>query len=231
MSVEAHPRRSWHRGSFTSRLGKPAVDALFVVGHQITYPPGARLSTQGEATPPVRVVLDGVVKVFRLAQPEGSPVLVNVAGPGDLLSVEAALLRRQSHTSHVAGIRTDCLVINQTKFRNFAERHPGVHKALTETMAAQVALREAALAFANYSVRGRVIAFLSRMQAVFGRPSPWGIELDVGLSHIDLASAVGASVHAVAKVLAELRNEGVLITGYRRMYVKVDLRELISKES
>ncbi|WP_170156089.1 Crp/Fnr family transcriptional regulator [Umezawaea tangerina] len=224
-----HSERNWLSDSFLRKLHTVDVKALFDVGHRIRFATGVSLTTQGEATPSVRVVLSGAVKVFRLAQPESTPMLVNLGGPGELLGVEAVLLRKQSHTGHVASIPTECLVINQSTFRNFVDDRPPVKDVLLAIMAKQLTLREVALAFATHNVRRRLLAFLARLQFVYGKDSLRGTELDLGLSHGDLAAAVGASEASVATVLAELKQEQVLSTGYKKIYVKQDLRKLLRK--
>lgn len=220
----------WLQDSFLHQLPSVDLRALFAIGHQAPFTPGSSLTTQGEKTPPVRVVLTGVVKVVRLAQPESPPMLVNLGGPGELLGAESALLRKQSHASHVASTPTECLVINQSRFRNFADDRRAVKDVLLRIMSKQLTLREVALAFATHNVRRRVLAFLARLQFVYGRDSKWGTDLDLGLSHADIASAVGASEAAVADVLARLKKEGVLETGYKRMFVKQDLRQVLRRD-
>lgn len=68
-------------------------------------------------------------------------------------------------------------------------------------------------------VKGRISSTLLRLAKEYGRPSPQGttIDIDIDLTHQDLANLVNASRVMVTNVLGSLRQEGAIETRGRRI--------------
>jgi CRP-like cAMP-binding protein len=64
---------------------------------------------------------------------------------------------------------------------------------------------------ARPSLERRLLGILTLLAEQFGRPTSEGVRIDVGITHTQLASAVGATRSTVTRLLGRLRRRGLLI--------------------
>ncbi len=64
---------------------------------------------------------------------------------------------------------------------------------------------------ARPSLERRLLGILSLLAEQFGRPTSEGTRIEVGITHYQLASAVGATRSTVTRLLGRLRRRGLLI--------------------
>ena len=81
--------------------------------------------------------------------------------------------------------------------------------------------------FAAFPAEIRLARVLVDIAWSCGQPTEEGLTIAVALSQPELATMIGASEATVQKVLRELRENGIIRTGYRRITV-VDLPALRS---
>ncbi|MFC9256194.1 Crp/Fnr family transcriptional regulator [Amycolatopsis thailandensis] len=212
-------------GDFLAAVTERQRQRLLDLGKHVDHVAGSTLLNQGDPAPPVLILRSGFVKALRAAQGGTSPMIVDLLGAGDVLGVEDCLARRSSQLSYVATKPARVLEIPQNAFRGFLDDDKQAMALITVDLAVRLRLRNVALGFATAKVRSRLTAYLTRLQALHGIPGDGGVVIDVGLNHADLASAIGASAASVNAVMAKLKNEGFLATGYKTIHVKKRLRE------
>lgn len=180
----------------------------------------------GQTGAPVVIVLDGVIKVFR-ARWDGPDVLVNVAGPGDVLNAEESLTGTATITRFAWAGNAVLLAIPHKKFRGLHTCDEEIQRALSLTLAQRVQALTIQRGHAGRKVEQRLWAFLVDLGRRHGTQTPDGhIALRVGLTQADLAAAVGASSNSVESAMRKLRTAGKLTTGY----AQVILHELPTEE-
>ncbi|WP_199440487.1 Crp/Fnr family transcriptional regulator [Umezawaea beigongshangensis] len=220
----APPRKRWLRGSLLDELPAHTAEELLAQGRPTTFAVGATLAEQGNRnSPPVFVVLTGVVKATRTALPDSPPTLLGLYLPGNVPGAATALLSAQSHVTYTAVKATTAIAVPRDVFVSFMRTRHEALNALCTALAHEVCLRDAALSCATLDVRSRLIAFLARQQVIGGVRTQQGVMLSLGLSQSDFAAAIGASEPAVSKTLNTLKREGVLSIGYKCLYIKKPL--------
>ncbi|MGM1059747.1 Crp/Fnr family transcriptional regulator [Saccharothrix sp. Mg75] len=220
----ANAGERWRRGSMADRLPEQVRTQLFALGRVLSYPAGAILSEQGSRRPPVFLLLGGVVKGCRTAQPDSPPMLLNLFLSGDAPGTADAVLNAPGHVTYIATKATTALAIPRQAFKSFFEERSAAANVLAAVLARELQLRDRSLAYAPMPVEDRLIAFLERYSRLYGtRSASDEVHLDLGLAQADLAAAIGASAPSVAKVLNRLRDEGKVAIGYRSLFIKKPL--------
>lgn len=143
----------------------------------------------------------------------GGESLVGSRGPGDILGEQAALDGGTHGQSVRAVTASSLLSLPGGLFLELLRTHPGVSIALHRVHVQR--LREAdsmRLEQASLTVSGRVAR---RLLAMCDTTS----EHEVPISHMELASWIGASREAVTKALVGLRRRGLVETARGRITV------------
>ncbi|ALG12319.1 Crp/Fnr family transcriptional regulator [Kibdelosporangium phytohabitans] len=208
----------WLEDSFMAELPLSALQRLERCAwllnssdHDVT---GQRLA--GEDLAPVLVVLTGAVKIFH-ARWDGPDVLVNVAGPGDVLNAEEVLTGSRTITRLEWNEHAHLMGVSHRKFREILDRDEDIRHALVRTMARRVQELTAQRGHIGRRVDQRLWAFLVQLARRHGMARADGVVLQVGLTRPDLAAAIGASANSVDTAIVRLRKAGMVTTGYASM--------------
>ncbi len=194
-------------------------------GRLVRLPVGTRVIVQENPTPPVYFLLSGIVKLQRAA-PEGSEnraMIVDVAGPGNLLGAEAALCGGSSHLTCVVSKDVRAFEVAQNTFVQYLADNPSALQKVARGATRSVIARDASLAYAISGVETRLVAFLACMFRRFGsagssrRVRP---HVDIGFTHTDLGDAIGASEGAVERAIKALKKQEIISTGYKVIYLR-----------
>ena len=205
-----------------SSMGLPraAASALFERHMLVRYPKGSELFTKGSPADVVFAVLTGLVKVHS-KQAGSDPVLIELAGPGDLLgyadfadadgsrsqlfeataltNTSIALFTRHQVSEVLKGLEADALL-------KMAEA--------INSMWSSVVYRYAT--FLGMSLRKRLEVVLGELAERFGVPDSRGTLLLPELAQEELAEMIGSSRPMVSKLLTEMTEHGMLIREGRR---------------
>jgi CRP-like cAMP-binding protein len=109
-------------------LSQKDLRFLSKVAHQMTYEPGARLTSQDEMGVTFFVVIEGEVDVV-----VGGKVRSRL-GPGDHFGEMSIIDRAPRSADVIAATPLRCLVFTQWEFRPFLKEHPDVAWALLEVL-------------------------------------------------------------------------------------------------
>lgn len=226
--IHAYTGTPWPSDVYLSRLDRSLHDELWNVGRPRAHRAGEWIASQFAQPDSVAVVLSGYVKTVREARAGSRPMMVALSGPGDLLGAEAHWTGKARHVGHLSSKDGDLLVVGREGFKAFLEI-PAAHQALTDLFARRAVLRDASLAFATHKVNIRLLAFLARMEALYGLRTDRGVLLDLGLNCVDVSSAIGASVPAVTKALKELKDDGVLTVHPKKVLIRKNLKGVLDR--
>jgi CRP/FNR family transcriptional regulator, cyclic AMP receptor protein len=177
-----------------------AVGDLLVVRRGLWRPPAGPLAV---------LLLDGPMLLERAV---GGAVGVELLGEGDIV-----LLSRPSHDGFLELVTSwqafDELrvVLLDARFARAARQWPGLGVALMER-AEQRIERMAALSAIGGLVRvdARILLALWQLSERWGRVTPDGVHVPIGLTHRLLANLVGARRPSVTTAITELQREGRL---------------------
>jgi DNA-binding transcriptional ArsR family regulator len=161
------------------------------------YKAGERIRLGPES---VLEVISGVVALTILHE-DGAEVLLGLLGPGQVLaghSRDVGYLQCHAHADTAVWVQPWSKAVLQP---GFAERL----RDRLRTLEAWAAMQ------ARPSLERRLLGILSLLAEQFGRPTSQGVEIEVGITQSQLASAVGATRSTVTRLLGRLRRRGLLI--------------------
>jgi CRP/FNR family cyclic AMP-dependent transcriptional regulator len=205
-----------------SSMGLPrsAAAALLERHMLVRYPKGAELFSMGSPADVVFAVLTGLVKVHS-SRPGSDPVLVEIAGPGDLVGYAdfADADGGRSQLFEATALSNTCVALftRHQIAEVLKSLEPEALLRITESinsMWSSVVYRYAT--FLGMSLRKRLEIVLGELAARFGVPDSRGTLLLPELAQEELAEMIGSSRPMVSKLLTEMTERGLLIREGRR---------------
>jgi CRP-like cAMP-binding protein len=202
------------------RLGDFGIPGKFVdeiIGHHtmVNYNKGAMVFLQGSPADVMFWVFAGLVKVY-CPRFDGTRILVNIAGPGDLIGHVDYIDSRGRHAQvfEVEAL-TKCSVALFTREYVIKLLQSLDHAALLQIIERlNTAWSSTAQWFGTFlgmSFRERLEVVLNELGSKFGVRDSRGILLVPELAHADLADMIGSSRPMVSRLIAEMTEEGFLL--------------------
>jgi len=193
------------------------TELLSAVSSQRLHIQGRIFLREGEAASQVTVVLEGWAKAVALT-PAGEVVL-RIYGPGDIVGAAAAASGQREAESVTFLVRGRTVQLSASDFNLLLLRNPGIARALNAVMQDRLQQADETVRSQFYTPTVRLVHRLLGLAERFGVAAPDGVTIPVELSQTDLGSWTGVSRVTVARVLRELRNIGLISTGYRRITI------------
>lgn len=209
----------WPAQTLLGMLGEAAREELLGLGNPREYLPDGVLMLEGDRTTEVMALLDGWAKVVGSTE-DGGHALLSLRIGGDLVGEQAALDNSPRSATVISAGVTVVQVISQQEFLRFLDRRPDVSVAVSRALSGKLrwATRRR-VDFSGLPVMTRLARVLSELGRLYGRPGENGIEFGYTLTQPELAAMVGASEPSVHKVLRQLRQDGIVVTGYRQVVI------------
>jgi len=211
-------------GSYLDRLPPQVRGQLLALGTERRFAGGRRLMREGDRAAHVELLTRGFVKITAIV--EGVETLLAIRVPGDILGETAALTGRPRTATVTSCGRVTSVVVTQVAFHDFMRRNPQAALYMAATMGERLQwANERRADFAAYPAEVRLARLLAEIAETIGHHSAEGIVIGVGLSQPELATMIGIAEATAQKVIRDLRREGAITTGYRKITV-VDLDRL-----
>ena len=203
-------------------LGLAPELANDIIGHYtlVNYNKGAMIILQGSPAEVLFYVITGLVKVY-CPRPDGTRILLELAGPGDLVGY-ADYLDTRGHRVQIFEVEA----LTKSSLALFTRDH--ILKILS-TVERSVLLRVierlnsawSSMArwfgtFLGMSFKERLELMLHELGMKFGVRESRGILLTPELSHADFADMIGSSRPMVTRLMAEMTKEGLLLRHGKR---------------
>jgi CRP/FNR family transcriptional regulator, cyclic AMP receptor protein len=209
-------------GPFVAALDPAGRRRLAELGRVRRYRASAVLFLEGDRSTNVLAIQQGRVKVTTVTA-DGRELVLAIRGPHELVGDLASLDDRGPRRSATVTALTPVVVqvIPNDQFLQFLEQHPRALLALTRSVIRR--LHDAdrrRVEFGAYDTLGRLARVLDELARAHGKPSADGTRVDPPLTQQELAGLVGASRESVVRALAELRRQGIIETGRRRLVVR-----------
>src|ERR1700730_6164338 len=198
-------------------FGIPGKFVDEIIGHHtvVSYNKGSTVFLQGSPADVMFWVLAGLIKVD-CPRPDGTRMLVKLAGPGDLIGhVDYIDSRgRRAQVFEVEAL-TKCSVALFTREHVIKLLQSLDHAALLQMIerlnTAWSSMAQWFGTFLGMSFRERLEVVLRELGARFGVRDTRGILLMPELAHADLAEMIGSSRPMVSRLIAEMTKEGLLL--------------------
>ncbi len=206
-------------GSFLYELSPADRGMLLGLGSPRSYRPREPILHEHDRTSFVVVVRCGW-SIVSVSTKRGTPLILALRGPGDLVGDMAAVDGRPRSASVVALGAMDGIVIQGDRFRSFLAARPKANSLVMQQLTGRLRNSDSERrSLASLTVLERLAARLVELAERAGTRQGDAVVIDLPLPQHDLAAAVGSTREAVAKALRMLREQGVVRTGPRRLTV------------
>ncbi|GIH26837.1 hypothetical protein Aph01nite_51470 [Acrocarpospora phusangensis] len=210
---------SWPRDSFMGMLPPDLRDPLLARGMRRVFGPGDHLIAGNSSVSAAFLVLEGFVKLHGTSD-DGRPVLLTVAGAGDMIGMESSLDGGPQLEAAVAASRVVTQVLHGKNLSLFLDHHQQAERAMARFIVRKLRLIvRQRTEFSGVSVLIRLARALDALAAAHGRRTESGIRIEVPLSHADIATLIDATEPSVQRAISDLRRRGIIVTGYRHIVV------------
>lgn len=180
----------------------------------ITNVPRGRVFYQPEEVSEVLFLIkQGKVQLYRIS-PEGKKLVIATLGPGTLFG-EMALLGQQMHNAFAEAL-DDCmiLVMSRADLERLILGKPLVGLRLLEITGRRLNDAEARLEdMAFKGIPARLASLLLRLSAERNSPDI------LGMTHQDLAETIGTYRETATQVLNDLKSQGLIAIGRKRITI------------
>lgn len=198
------------RVSAFARLDGTQLDLLARnVGTQ-TFQRGEPIFHQGSIGSTLYMIVAGQVRIYTTSE-AGQELTVTMFRDGDFFG-EMALLDGQPRAASAVSIgRTVTLTLERAAFLHTLNACPPIAASVLEVMTTR--LRQSNVVadqLANMPASQRVVRQLLGLAARYGTADAGGIRIDLRLTQDDLASLAGTTRETVNRVLAQLRDQGLI---------------------
>lgn len=180
----------------------------------ITAVPRGRVFYEPEDVSQVLFLIrEGRVQIYRIS-PEGKKLVIATLGPGALFG-EMALLGQQMHNAFAEALE-DCriFVMSRADLERLILNQPSVGQRVLETTGKRLRDAEKRLEdMAFKSIPARLASLLLRTSAEQGSDEV------VGMTHQDLAETVGTYRETATQVLNDMKADGLIEIGRKRIKI------------
>ena len=198
------------RPAFLRGLDEADSAVLRQAGHEKRHAAGEHLCHEGEPPNQIWFVIEGHVKLSKIAT-NGREVVLEIRGPGDVIG-EMGVIDDQPRSATATTLDDSLvLVLTGDRFRTILRDRPGVAERLFEELVRR--LRQASdrqLELGTMSVVGRLCGRLTELARSHGVEQDDGILISAGISQQELADWCGTSRDSVVRALHGLREAGLL---------------------
>ncbi len=217
MSVNKPP---WPAGSLLGRLAAPARTELLSLGVERSAATASVILRENAEEAHVVLLTNAVTKVTA-AMADGRQSLLAIRVSGDIIG-EISALNGTPRSATVTTCRTSTIrIIHRNQFRSFLRSHPDVAMEIAGIVADKLRWsNRRRVDFASFPAKVRLARVLWEISTAYGSRVPEGVVVDIQLTQAELATLCGAAEVTIQKHLRELRDTGVIGTGYRQIVVR-----------
>ncbi|MEV0640889.1 Crp/Fnr family transcriptional regulator [Streptomyces sp. NPDC050619] len=210
----------WPARTLLGRLSPPARQDLLALGAGVRFDVGDVLLSQGTDSRHVLLLLSGFAKVTATVE-NGETSLLAVRVGGDTVGEMAAMDGAPRSATVTACGPLTARVFSDGALRQLLEDRSEIAMALAALIADRLRwANRRRLDFRGYPAKVRLARLLVELAESYGSPRRAGVEISCRLTQPELATLAGAAETTVQKVLRDLREQGVLETGYRATTVR-----------
>lgn len=202
-----------------SSLSDEDVDAILRDATANRFDEGQAVFQQGDAAEHFFVLLHGRLKVVQTTA-EGEQIIVRHVNPGDVFGIARAMRRDHFPASTVALQESLVLTWPADAWDTLVSKSPQFSSSALQTVGqrlqdAHSRIRE----LSTEEVEQRVARALLRLVEQSGEQTDDGIEISFPITRQDIAEMTGTTLHTVSRLLSAWKNQGIVISGRRRITV------------
>ncbi len=210
----------WPARSLLGVLSPPARRDLLELGTEVRCDAGAVLLREGDDEQHVYLLVSGFAKVTATVE-NGETSLLAVRAGGDTVGEMASMSGAPRSATVTACGPLTARVSQGADLRELLKHRPEIAMALTGMVADRLRwANRRRLDFRGYPAKVRLARLLVELAGSYGSSRADGVVIGCQLTQPELATMVGAAETTIHKVLRDLRDEGLLETGYRSTTIR-----------
>jgi len=151
----------------------------------------------------------GRARVFYLGA-DGRQITFETLETGDPLAAVAALAGTRYPAHIEAATPATVAFVAAERLFELIEREPGVARSLVADLANRVVNFTSVVQTLALDVPSRVARYVFHRSLQGGRPTPTGLQVDLGMKKNELAMALGTVPETLSRAFAKLKDDGIL---------------------
>lgn len=177
---------------------------------------------EGEPADQIYIVTDGLVKLAKVSE-SGREFILGFARADHVLG-EDAVFGGEEYSFSAVALQESCVTVcRKDDLEALFRRSPSIAMKVIYSLSRKLNQSTEQLnSLAFHSARERLISALERMAHEYGVRTERGLEIEVPLTHQDIASIINVSRPTATTLLVQLRNEGLLDIVGRRIVLQPD---------
>lgn len=196
-------------------LQRPDLERLSDRKVHNLYRRSQSLYYEGNRPTGVFCVKEGRIKCYRLG-PNGQRQIIRIAEPGDVLGF-SSVVRSHSHVETAEALEDAvvCFIPKESFLAMIGERRELLNRLFLSLLRQNDSLEHLIVSMATMSVRERtlrLLAHLARSYPTDEKAADSIVWLDVPLTRQEMAEMIGTSVETFIRMLAELKDEGLVVS-------------------
>lgn len=201
-------------------LDDDARAALLTRGGNVSFRNRDVIVRQGDVGDSLYVLTGGVVKVTVAAE-SGAETIIALRSRGDLIGEFAVMDDKPRVATARAVGAVGAIRISRADFDAFGQRNPAARETLTRSLLAKMRASTDWYAQRARSARERLARALYDLAADYGDAEDDGsVIIPLELTQSEMGELAGTAVSTTERILAGLREEGVIVTGYKEITVQ-----------
>lgn len=209
--------------NFWGRLSDQSRASLSVIGSDLRFRKGSPVFRAGSTGEHVYILTDGRVKVYALS-PLGRAVILWFCLPGEIFGLAEMARGGERIVYAEACTDVEVLVIPRERFRAFLEGDAATAMLVVDMLSCRLrGLTDTVLNLIADDVSTRVVKLLVRLSQRYGVPvDNGGRQLDIPLTHQEMADMIGTTRQSVSGVINDLKQQGLLTVSEHRIRLRDD---------
>jgi len=196
------------------------VQELVSRHNAVAYEKGSRLFLRGAPADLLFLVFTGLTKVY-FPRPDGTRVLVHLAGPSELIGnvhhIDPKGRRVQSFEVEALTRCTAALLTREHVLKSLQSlERANLIQVLEGLNTAWSAFAQRFAIFFGMTFRQRLEFTLRELGTKFGVRDSRGVVLMPELTQTDLAEMIGCSRPMISRLIADMKEDGLVLNEYRR---------------
>ncbi|MBM7855100.1 CRP-like cAMP-binding protein [Desulfohalotomaculum tongense] len=189
-------------------------------GTTVYYSKGHNIFSAGEVSDRVYLIESGYVKIYRLSA-DGKRVTVgSMRSPGELMGLAETLLGTERTCFAGAITNSSLVVLHKNKFEELLARQPFLGIKISKLLAARMRDAEGIIhEMVAWQTPGRLALMLLKMGERAGVRTKNGIQINLPLTHEEIASMIGASRQTVTSLLNTFKREKSIVLENRNIII------------
>jgi CRP/FNR family cyclic AMP-dependent transcriptional regulator len=197
---------------FFCQMDNNSVRAFDKVKFTSSYPAGAVLFVEGQASRGVYMLCTGRVKLT-MASPEGKTIIVRVVEAGELLGMHSAISGEVHELTAETLQPSQVDFIRRDDFTRLLREQPGVAASAMQQFGNYYRGACQQIRYLGLSTSaGEKLACFLLEAALRGQETQQGVRFNLSLTHEEIAQVVGLTRESVTRGLAEFRHRSWIST-------------------